>query len=101
MVFNKLMYGCGALVWYQQECDDLRIKYNGMGRWLWDMVNVRNQLIRGETGWTTFEEREAEVIVDWMLRVLFQDNLMSEIGRTCLIETGCKSRLWARCRYIM
>ena len=23
MVVNRLMYGCGALVWYQHECDDL------------------------------------------------------------------------------
>ena len=35
-----------------------------------------------------------------MLRVVFEDNLMSEIGRTCLIETGCKSRWWGRCRHI-
>ena len=32
--------------------------------------------------------------------VVFEDNLMSEIGRACLIETGCKSRWWARCRHI-
>ena len=25
MVVNKPMYGCGALVWYQHECDDLEI----------------------------------------------------------------------------
>ena len=30
MVVNKLMYGCGALVWYQHECDDLEIQQNGM-----------------------------------------------------------------------
>ena len=40
---NKLMYGSGALVWYKHECDDLAIRQNGMGRWLWD---VRNELIR-------------------------------------------------------
>ena len=28
-----------------------------MGRWLWDVGNVRNEMIRGETGWSTFEER--------------------------------------------
>ena len=55
MVVNQLMYGYGAQVWYQHECDDLEIRQNGMGRWLWD---VRNELIRGETGWITFEERE-------------------------------------------
>ena len=31
MVVNKLRYGCGALVWYQHECDDLEIRQNGMG----------------------------------------------------------------------
>ena len=33
------------------------------------MGNVRNELIRGETGWSTFEEREAKA--KWMLRVVF------------------------------
>ena len=54
--------------------------------------NVRNELIRGETDWCTFEEREAKVMVKWMLRVVVEENLMSEIGRAWLIETGCKSR---------
>ena len=44
-------------MWYQHECYDLEIRQNGMGRWLWD---VRNELIRGETGWSTFEERERQ-----------------------------------------
>ena len=42
MVVNKQMYGCGALVWYQRECDDLKIRHNGMGRSLWDVGKVRN-----------------------------------------------------------
>ena len=58
MVVNKLMYGYRALAWYQHECDDLEVRHNGMGRWLWDVGNVRNKLIRGEAGWSTFEERE-------------------------------------------
>ena len=66
-----------------------------MGRWLWDVENVRNELIRTETGWSTFEESEAKVMVEFMLRVVFKSNLMSEIGRSCLIETVCKSRWWA------
>ena len=60
MVVNRLMYGCGALVWYQHECDDLEIRQNGMGRWLWDVGNVINELIREETGWSTFEEKERQ-----------------------------------------
>ena len=71
-----------------------------MGRWLWDVGNVRNELIRGETGWSTFEEREAKSMVKWMLKVVFEENLVSEIGRACLIELGCKSRWWSRCRHI-
>ena len=94
-----LMYGCGSLVWYQHECDDLEIPQNGMRRWLRDVGNVRNELIREETGWSTFEERE-EKMVKWMLKVVFEENLVSEIGRACLIELGCKSMWWSRCRYI-
>ena len=78
----------------------MEVRQNGMGRWLWDVGNVRNELIRGETGWSTFEEREAKVMVKWILRVVFEENLMSEIGRACLVEIGCKSRWWARCRHI-
>ena len=52
-----------------------------MGRWLWD-------------------EERAKAMVKWMLRVVFEENLMSEIGRACLVEIGRKSRWWARCKHI-
>ena len=29
-------------------------------------------------------------MVKWMLKVVFKENLVSEIGRACLIELGCK-----------
>ena len=29
IVVNKLLHGCGALVWYQHECDDLEIRQTG------------------------------------------------------------------------
>ena len=35
-----------------------------------------------------------------MLKVVFEENLVSEIGRACLIELGCKSRWWSPCRHI-
>ena len=38
------------------------------------MDNVRNELIRGETDWSTFEEREAKVMIEWMLRVVVEEN---------------------------
>ena len=49
MVVNKQKYGCGTLAWYHHECDDLEVRQNGMG-----CENVRNALIRGEAGWSTF-----------------------------------------------
>ena len=64
------------------------------------MGNVRNELIRGETCWSTFEERKAKAIVKWMLRVVFKVNLMSGISRACLIETVYKLRWWAQGRNI-
>ena len=39
-------------------------------------------------------------MVKWMLRVVFEENLVSEIVRACLIQIGCKSRWWSRCRHI-
>ena len=71
-----------------------------MARWLWDVGNVRNELIRGETGWSPYKEREAKAMAKWMLRVVFEENLMSEIGRACLGKMGCKSRWWALCMHI-
>ena len=59
-----------------------------------------NKLIRGETGWSTFEDRRAKAMVKWMLKVVFKEKLVSEIGRACLIKIGCKSRWWSRCRHI-
>ena len=47
-VVGWLMYRCGALAWYQRECDDLR--------WLWEVGKERNELVRGESGWSTFRK---------------------------------------------
>ena len=38
MVVSKLMYGAGALAWYQAECDDLEVLQNEMGRWIWGTI---------------------------------------------------------------
>ena len=39
-------------------------------------------------------------MVKWMLNVVFEENLVSDIGRACFIEIRCKSRWWSRCRHI-
>ena len=75
MIVSKLMYGCGALAWYQRECDDLEVIQNGFGRWLWEVGNVRNELVRGESGWSSFAEREVKCIVDWLLRIVYEESV--------------------------
>ena len=80
MIVSKLMYGCGALAWYQRECDDLEVIQNGFGRWLWEVGNVQNELVRGESGWSSFAEREVKCIVDWLLRIVYEESLVSDIG---------------------
>ena len=42
MIISKLMYGRGALAWYQCEFDDLDVIQNGFVRWLWEVGKVRN-----------------------------------------------------------
>ena len=57
---------------------------------------VRNGLVRGESGWSSFAEREVNTMVDWVLRKVYEESLISDIGRACLREIGYKSRWWAR-----
>ena len=58
LAVNKLMYGCRALVWSQNYLkNDLEVKLNEMGRWICDVVNVKNELIIGETAWSIFEDK--------------------------------------------
>ena len=61
MVVSKLMYGSGTLAWYQAECDDLEVLQNEMVDE--SGTNVRNELVRGETSFSTFQERKAKLCV--------------------------------------
>ena len=61
-----------------------------MGRWLWDVVYVKNKLIRGDSGWSSFEKRETKTMANWLRRIVFSENQMSDMDRACLLEIGCK-----------
>ena len=84
MVIIKLIYGCGALALYKRECDDLDEMQNEFGRWLWEVGKVQNALVRGESGWSLFAEREVKCIVNWLIRIVYDKSLVSGIGRACL-----------------
>ena len=58
------------------------------------------ELVRGESGWSSFAEREVKCIVDWLLRIVYEESLVSDIGRACLMEVGYKSRWWTRCNHV-
>ena len=73
---------------------------NGFGRWLWEVGKVQNELVRGESGWSSFAEREVKCIVDWLLRIVYEESLVSDIGRECLMEVGYKSRWWEKCNHV-
>ena len=64
----------------QRECDDLEVIQNGFGRWLWEVGNGRNELVRGESGWSSFAEREVKCIVDWLFRILYEESLVPDGG---------------------
>ena len=44
MVVNKLCMDVEHSRGTSMNGDDLEVRQNGMGRWLWDVVNVRNDL---------------------------------------------------------
>ena len=69
-------------------------------RWVDGFGDVKNELVRGETGWSSFKEREAKVKIKWFVRLLFGENVVSEIGRVCLHEVGLKSRWWERVKHL-
>ena len=100
LIVSQLMYGYGTLAWYQRECDDLEVIQNSFGRWLWEVGNVWNELVRSESRWSLFAEREVKCIVDWLLRIVYEENLVSDIGRAWLMEVGYKSRWWSRYNHV-
>ena len=97
LAVSKLMYGLGALAGELKQVNVMDKMQNEMGRWLWRSGrNVSNALVRGETGWSSFKEREAKVKLDWMRRVIFENGIVSRIGRACVAELGTKSKWWRR-----
>ena len=43
---------------------------------------------------------KVKCIVDWLLSIVYEESLVSDFGRTFLIEVGYKFRWWERCNHI-
>ena len=63
-------------------------------------ISVSWNTVSKAAGWSSFAEKEVKCIVDWMLRIVYEESLVSDIGRACLMEAGYKSRWWARCNHV-
>ena len=85
-----------ALAWKKEERDKLEGMQMEMGRWIWAVPKeVRKVSIQKETGWSTFEEREARMKMRLLRRIIDGENKVSEVGRACLMEIGKKSKWWS------
>ena len=37
-------------------------------------------------------QKQVKGMVDWLLRIVYEERMVSDIGRVCLMEIGYKSR---------
>ncbi|ELT95607.1 hypothetical protein CAPTEDRAFT_210535 [Capitella teleta] len=70
---------------------------NEYGRWMWRLERtVRNAAVHGESGWSSYWEREVKAKVAFVVRVLEEDGLVARVGRACLMEIGVRSKWWKK-----
>ena len=101
LVVPKLMYGAGVCAWGRKEVRDLDKVQMEIARFLWRTgKGITNRGLRGETGLSTFGEREAKAKTAVLSRIVFEDSLMSKVGRWSLKEIGGRSRWWRRVTHI-
>ena len=82
MVVSRMMYAAGAVGWSVGEREKAERMQREVGRWLWRVEkSVRNGVVHGETGWSSFWEREAKVRVAFMCRVLEGSDFVAMAGR--------------------
>ena len=46
-----------------------------------------------------FSEREVKCMVEWLLRIVYEESLIFDIGRACRWRLDM-SRWWARCNHV-
>jgi hypothetical protein len=96
LVVPRLMYAAGAVNWKEVERQKLEKMQMAFGRWMWGFhKSVRNGIVHGESGWSSFEERESKAKLGYVNRVLKGgEDLVVGVGRASLMEMGMRSRWW-------
>ncbi|ELT94825.1 hypothetical protein CAPTEDRAFT_210721 [Capitella teleta] len=81
----------GALVWNENVRKNVERMQNEYGRWMWRLEKtVRNAAVHGESGRSSFWEREVKAKVAFVVRMLEEDGLVARVGRACLMEIGVR-----------
>ncbi|ELU12139.1 hypothetical protein CAPTEDRAFT_202238, partial [Capitella teleta] len=97
LIVSRVMYASGALVWNENVRKNVERMQNEYGRWMWRLERtVRNAAVHGESGWSSFWEREVKAKVAFVVRVLEEDGLVARVGRACLMEIGVRSKWWKK-----
>ena len=69
----KSMYCLAVLHWGRKEIKELEMAQTEMGRWLWRVGRwAPTAWVRGESGWSSMEEREAIAKIKYLARLAFQ-----------------------------
>ncbi|ELT95071.1 hypothetical protein CAPTEDRAFT_210948 [Capitella teleta] len=94
-VVSMATYGAGAIVWKRTEVKSLEVMQSEFGRWLWRVDrSVRNSVVQGEFGWSTFEKREVKAKIAFVKKILWGGTVVTEVGRAALLEIGIQSGWW-------
>ena len=43
-----------------------------------------NELVGEESGWSSFAEKEVKGMVDWLLRIAYEESMVLDNGKACL-----------------
>ncbi|ELU11715.1 hypothetical protein CAPTEDRAFT_223095 [Capitella teleta] len=85
LIVSRVMYASGALVWNENVRQNVERMQNEYGWWMWRLKRtVRNAVVHGESGWSSFWEREMKAKVAFVVRVLEEDGLVARVGESLL-----------------
>ena len=77
LVVPRMMYAAAGLGWGSTEVKKMEQMQREFGRWLWKVGRgTPNGWVRGESGWSSMEEREAKTKIKYLVRLGFMEEDM-------------------------